>query len=185
MLSSSTTAITPFQYAKRIAETALYHRIDSSIKDVNIKFCQLGLAGEVGELAGEVKKVYRNDNGVLTPERRIKLIDEVGDCYWYFVRLAHHVERDLTYDFPEFTTVGYIASFGEIADEALWVYQKSFPLVSNPVATDVTAWLDFAVALTCFLQVCDSTPGEAMERNIAKLLGRKERGTIVGDGGER
>lgn len=182
--------MTPAEYAECIAETALYPGADSQVRGGNVKYCQLGLGGEIGELLGEVKKVARNDGGVLTEERRLKLIDEVGDCYWYFVRLALHVGRDLSNDFPKnkaaFATS--VPSFADLTEQALWAYQMGAPLVIDPQIEDpedIYAWFNLADALFIFLGYCNSTPEEAMQRNVEKLLGRKERGTLVGDGGTR
>lgn len=52
------------------------------------QYAALGLCGEAGEVAGEVKKISRNDNGYLTPERRVKIISEIGDVLWYAEALA-------------------------------------------------------------------------------------------------
>ena len=41
------------------------------------------LCGEVGELANEVKKIFRDDHGKITDERINKLMDEGGDVIWY------------------------------------------------------------------------------------------------------
>lgn len=47
-----------------------------------------GLAGEAGEIANELKKVARDDSGVLTDDRRIRLMGEIGDTLWYLNALA-------------------------------------------------------------------------------------------------
>lgn len=48
-----------------------------------LAYCVAGIASEAGEIAGEYKKVLRNDNGVLTDERRESILAEVGDVLWY------------------------------------------------------------------------------------------------------
>jgi NTP pyrophosphatase (non-canonical NTP hydrolase) len=50
-----------------------------------------GITGEGGELAELVKKMIRDDEGVLTDERRDKGIKELGDLLWYAAKAA----RDL------------------------------------------------------------------------------------------
>ncbi len=42
----------------------------------------LELASEAGEVANDVKKVFRDDGGALTPERRARPLDELGDVLW-------------------------------------------------------------------------------------------------------
>lgn len=43
----------------------------------------LGLVSEAGEVAGEFKKAIRADYGQITDERRLRIIDELGDVFWY------------------------------------------------------------------------------------------------------
>lgn len=65
--------------------TAVYP--DSFNKELSkLVYCALGLNGEAGEVADEIKKVIRNDNGIITPERREKLKLELGDVGWYWLR---------------------------------------------------------------------------------------------------
>lgn len=48
----------------------------------------LGLCDEAGEVVGKVKKLYRDDGGMVTPERQQALKLELGDALWYLVRVA-------------------------------------------------------------------------------------------------
>lgn len=63
-------------------KTALYP------KDAGITYTAIGLANESGEVLGVIKKMMRDDNNILTEEKRKKLIDEVGDVAWYFARIC-------------------------------------------------------------------------------------------------
>lgn len=47
----------------------------------------LGLAGEAGEVADIIKKVFYHDHP-LTPELRAKILKELGDQMWYNVGIA-------------------------------------------------------------------------------------------------
>lgn len=58
-------------------------------------YCALGLAGEAGEVCEEVKKMYRNYNGLLSPERRQKIMMELGDVMWYVANMAAEVDAGL------------------------------------------------------------------------------------------
>ena len=64
-----------------------------------IVYCGLGL-GEAGELAGEIKKAWRDDhseeNNRLTPDRVNKIIHEMGDVFWYLDTLCD--ELNITLD---------------------------------------------------------------------------------------
>lgn len=49
----------------------------------------LKLAGECGEIAEKIGKVYRDSDGQFTPEQVIGLMKECGDAMFYIVKLAH------------------------------------------------------------------------------------------------
>jgi NTP pyrophosphatase (non-canonical NTP hydrolase) len=76
-------------YKKAIADFKVYP------KERGIEYTALGLCGEVGEICNEIKKSIRNDNGLITPERKEKLIDELGDVLWYLQALADETGIDL------------------------------------------------------------------------------------------
>jgi NTP pyrophosphatase (non-canonical NTP hydrolase) len=58
-------------------------------------YVTMGLASESGEVAGKVKKALRDDNGVISDERRKAILDEVGDVLWYCARIAEELGVDL------------------------------------------------------------------------------------------
>ena len=60
----------------------------SFFKHEDLSYCALGISGEAGEVADHVKKMLRDDNGVITPERRENLKKELGDVLWYLSRMA-------------------------------------------------------------------------------------------------
>lgn len=51
----------------------------------------LGLVGEAGEVAEKVKKLFRNDGGVLTDVRREEIKKELGDVLWYLAALSREL----------------------------------------------------------------------------------------------
>lgn len=59
-------------------------------------YTALGLTGEAGEVANQVKKIMRDDGHVLTPERRAKIVDELGDVFWYLSQFMRSAEIDPT-----------------------------------------------------------------------------------------
>jgi NTP pyrophosphatase (non-canonical NTP hydrolase) len=61
----------------------------------NIVYPTLGLAGEAGEVAEKVKKLLRDDGGVMTDERLQALAGELGDVLWYVAQVATEAGLDL------------------------------------------------------------------------------------------
>jgi len=75
-------------------KTAVYP--DSFNKELTgAVYLTLGLNGEAGEVADEIKKIIRNDNGIITPERKKKLYLEMGDVMWYWLRLTKELDLDI------------------------------------------------------------------------------------------
>jgi len=62
-----------------------------------VPYYALGVAGEAGEVAEKAKKLLRDDDGVLTEERREAMLKELGDVIWYVSVLA----AKLGYKFSE------------------------------------------------------------------------------------
>jgi NTP pyrophosphatase (non-canonical NTP hydrolase) len=61
----------------------------------NLLYPTLGLCGEAGEVAEKVKKMIRDDGGVLSAERRAALAKELGDVLWYVAQLATEAGLEL------------------------------------------------------------------------------------------
>jgi NTP pyrophosphatase (non-canonical NTP hydrolase) len=57
-------------------------------KEYTLVYPILGLANEAGEVAGKLKKIMRDDDGQLSPERFDDLISELGDVLWYVTAVA-------------------------------------------------------------------------------------------------
>lgn len=61
-------------------------------KGSNLLYPALGLAEEGGEVAGKIKKLWRNDgitNGHKVPEdKREAIVKELGDALWYISAVA-------------------------------------------------------------------------------------------------
>lgn len=56
----------------------------------------LGLVNEAGEVAGKIKKVFRDKDGHISEETREALKAELGDVLWYLAQVA--TELDLSLD---------------------------------------------------------------------------------------
>ncbi len=77
-------------YQAQALKTAIYPD-----RGNNILYPTLGLCGEAGEVAELIKKMVRDDEGVMTPERKTKLERELGDVLWYVAVVAHEAGLSL------------------------------------------------------------------------------------------
>ena len=77
-------------YQKDSRQTAKY--VDAG---ANFIYPTLGLASEAGEVAGKVKKIMRDDNMIISEEKRAQIKDELGDVLWYVAQVATEFDLDL------------------------------------------------------------------------------------------
>ena len=73
------------EYQEKAVATAIYPEIHK------IMYPTLGLTNEAGEVAGKVKKVYRDEDGIFSPTALATISAEIGDVLWYMAALC----RDL------------------------------------------------------------------------------------------
>lgn len=60
----------------------------------NLAYFALGIAGESGEVADKVKKIFRDRGGVMTDEDKEEIAKEMGDVLWYLSQMAQYVGKD-------------------------------------------------------------------------------------------
>ena len=77
-------------YQAAALQTAVYPN-----QGANFAYPALGLAGEAGEVADKLKKVIRDNDGVLTDQVRDAVAKELGDTMWYLAVLANEMDYDL------------------------------------------------------------------------------------------
>lgn len=70
------------QYQEQSKATAIYP------KEQGLAYVSLGLSAEAGEVANKVKKIIRDDNSQLTPDKAEAISQELGDVLWYVAQLA-------------------------------------------------------------------------------------------------
>jgi len=71
------------EYQTRSRKTAGYPAIGHPVI-----YPTLGLANEAGEVAGKIKKVFRDKEGQISAETREALKAELGDVLWYIAQVA-------------------------------------------------------------------------------------------------
>lgn len=79
------------EYQDRALETAIYPN-----RGANFVYPALGLVGESGEVADKLKKVIRDNDGILTDSVRDAVAKELGDVCWYIAVLASELDYELS-----------------------------------------------------------------------------------------
>jgi len=190
------------EYQEKARSTAIYHVGEDYDQNICMIYPGLGLVGECGEVAEKIKKLYRDDNGKLTDKRKEAIKKELGDCCWYLSNLCSDTDCDLQVcyemksssqtqrvrlmEWPQL--VLHMNRCAGMVAEALesWYYDYACRLGERSrfvaIAHNVTK------ILVCIEELafrCDCTLEDVYALNIEKLLSRKERGKIKGDGDDR
>jgi NTP pyrophosphatase (non-canonical NTP hydrolase) len=79
------------KYQKLARKTAVYPKIGKGFV-----YPTLGLANEAGEFAGKIKKIFRDDKGKITKEKKEDILHELGDVLWYLAQIATEFEVKLS-----------------------------------------------------------------------------------------
>ena len=82
-----------FEDYQKIIETFAVYPRDNELGALS--YLALGLNGEAGEVADEVKKAIRND-GEISAARRAKILEEIGDVLWCITRIAIEFDTPLS-----------------------------------------------------------------------------------------
>ena len=75
-------------------EEFIEHQALTQVKDFDVKYLTVGMCGEVGEVCNEIKKIERDDDGVLTDKRLAKIKLELGDVLWYYIGICNTLGID-------------------------------------------------------------------------------------------
>jgi NTP pyrophosphatase (non-canonical NTP hydrolase) len=78
------------EYQQRSRATAQYPAIGHPVI-----YPTLGLVNEAGEVAGKIKKVFRDKNGEINSETREALKAELGDVLWYISQVCTELNLSL------------------------------------------------------------------------------------------
>lgn len=91
-LTPKTPELSLRDYQEWTKNTAIYpHAGTGDVQE--LMYLSLGLVGEAGEVANNVKKLFRDGE---KQELRDNLKKELGDVMWYMARLATTLDVDLT-----------------------------------------------------------------------------------------
>jgi NTP pyrophosphatase (non-canonical NTP hydrolase) len=78
------------EYQASSRKTAIYPPIGHPVV-----YPTLGLANESGEVAGKIKKIFRDKSGLIGPAEREALKGELGDVLWYLAQVCTELELSL------------------------------------------------------------------------------------------
>jgi NTP pyrophosphatase (non-canonical NTP hydrolase) len=78
------------EYQIKAWETAIYPN-----KGKNFVYPALGLGGEAGEVLEKIKKVLRDEKNTLTEEKKLEILNEMGDVLWYLAALSTELNLNL------------------------------------------------------------------------------------------
>lgn len=77
-------------YQKRAREKAIYPTLGNGVV-----FPTLGMLGEAGEVAEKVKKIFRDQEAIITDTTREEIKKELGDVLWYMSQIASELDINL------------------------------------------------------------------------------------------
>lgn len=190
------------EYQEKARSTAIYRVGKNYDTDMCMIYPGLGLVGECGEVAEKIKKLYRDDNGKLTDKRKETIKKELGDCCWYLSNLCSDTDCDLQVcyemksgaqtqrvrgmEFPQL--ILHMNRCASTIAEALesWYYDYDCRLGERSRFTAISH--NVTKVLVCINELacrCHCTLEDVYVLNIEKLLSRKKRGKIKGDGDDR
>jgi len=77
-----------------LADEIFPYLVDTDLND-NLYYAALGLGGEAGEVCNKVKKLMRDNGGVITQKFKDYLKGELGDILWYVAACAREAGLEL------------------------------------------------------------------------------------------
>ena len=80
------------EYQKKIKKYDIFDQEKRKSTDLSFISKVLGLAEEAGEVTGKFKKIYRDDNGEISSEKKEEIIKELGDVLWYTATIARYLD---------------------------------------------------------------------------------------------
>ena len=190
------------KFQEKARSTAIYHVGEDYDPNLCMIYPGLGLVGECGEVAEKIKKLYRDDNGILAEKRKEAIKKELGDCCWYLSNICSDTDSDLLtcyemksisqtneirgMEFPQLVLhMNRCASVVAAALES-WYYSYDCRLGERSRFVSITHNITkILVSIEELAIRCDCTLEDIYTINIEKLLSRKERGKIKGDGDNR
>ena len=203
--------ITVAEYEAGTAETAIYPEVGSGFYAA-LRYVGHGLTGEIGEISEKIKKVYRDEEGILSDEKVRELVLECGDVLWYLTRasvehsvgLFETLQTDTPADTFDNMNFNWYNEDNNLLDQDMSILDRashyvsgmaewngayigeirSYDYLNSSIAAQY-ALSSIALNLNELLKVLGSSMGQAAQLNHNKLFSRKDRGDIGGSGDNR
>lgn len=80
------------EYQEQARKTVVYANVEGISL---LSYVAMGLAGEAGETVNKIKKIYRDDGGVITEVRLIEIAKEAGGTLWYLAQICSELGLSL------------------------------------------------------------------------------------------
>ncbi len=185
------------EYQEKASSTAQYpistFKLDTSHE--GLIYQTMWMAGFVGNICNQVKKLIRDDNGVLTSDRKEKLdtlVDEaIQALNWIGQSLNNESNLSERLDMSEcigicYTTLGLMGESGELCDDAKDLIETKDEEEIQTIRSNLRDELgDVAWYVATTAKELDRKLDSICEANLAKLKSRRERDMISGDGDHR
>jgi len=174
-------------YCSHTADTAIFPGAGTA---AGFDYVGLGLIGEAGEVCDLIKKMLRDDDGQMTDVRRLKLVKEIGDVMWYWSETHACLELD-----PVLTVEAQQSMMAPTKTVPAMAKDLGFFAAHIAAVNDVTdmeqrqeALQILACMLKTMVELCEDVNinfVNVLETNYKKLISRKERDVLGGDGDNR
>ncbi len=79
------------EYQKKAIMLDVFDKKERSISSQAFFTKILGLVGETGEIAEKFKKIYRDNQGVISKEQVVEIKKELGDVLWYTAVVSEYL----------------------------------------------------------------------------------------------
>jgi NTP pyrophosphatase (non-canonical NTP hydrolase) len=190
--------LTVGKYAEAARTTALYPNMGN-----DLTYPLLGLCGEIGEVCEKMKKLIRDHNGICDKDYGDKISKEIGDVLWYVMNFSIEANFNVTENNITFTEL-QDKSYRELTDRDKMIDENihieySFELIKNvayivnnvnkqEISNKHGVYLTLSSIVHYLAIICESlnlSLQSCAEGNIKKLLDRKSRNVIKGEGDDR
>lgn len=189
----------PNDYVDIVPKTAIF---PDTVLDSNYEasdYTTLGLISEIGEVASVVKKMYRDNEGLLDEKTRDRLIAELGDCYWYVAACCKVEDVSFTSAFNLALTnplaklhrstdlismsYGLISSGQEVVKNQLMY--KNIADEDRDKQFILNTFASIILKLNLFCACISSSYEDVLEYNYRKLMSRLINNSLKGSGDDR